>query len=92
MSGRNGLFDYYRRPGLMTFGGPHAEALATLQGVEAVAMAVQGVLLHEAWAQQYNQELTPARRAQAHLRPVRRMLDAILEIDAAPLGCTARAD
>ena len=86
MSGRNGLFDYYRRPGLMTFGGPHAEALATLQGVEAVAMAVQGVLLHQGWAQQYNQELTPARRAQAHLRPVRHMLDAILEIDAAPLG------
>ena len=70
----------------MTVGGPHAEALASLEGVEAVAMAVQGVLLHEGWAQQYNQELTPARRAQAHLRPVRRTLDAILEIDAAPLG------
>jgi hypothetical protein len=70
----------------MTSGGPHAQALATLQGVEAVATAVHGVLLHEAWAQRYHEELTPARRAQSHLRPVGQMLDAIMKIDPAPLG------
>jgi hypothetical protein len=86
MSGRNSLLEYYRQPGRMSSGGPHAQALAALEGVEAVATAIHGVLLHEAWAQRYDQELTPVRRAQSHLRPVRRILDAIMEIDAAPFG------
>ncbi|MFS8111944.1 transglutaminase-like domain-containing protein [Rhizobium jaguaris] len=86
MSGSDGLFEYYMRPGQMTSGGPHAQALAALDGVEGVAAAVHGVLLHDAWAPRYHQELTPARRAQSHTRPVWEILDAVMEIDPAPLG------
>jgi hypothetical protein len=85
ISGRDSLLDYYRQPGWMSSSGPHAQALATLTGAEVVAKVIHGVLLYEAWAQRYHQELTPARTAQSHLRPVRRILDAIVEIDAAPL-------
>ncbi|MDL2399562.1 transglutaminase domain-containing protein [Rhizobium mayense] len=86
MSGFDSPFEYYMRPGPMTAGGPHAEALAALDGVEGVAASVHGVLLHDAWAPWYHQELTPARRAQSHTRPVREMLDTIMEIDPAPFG------
>lgn len=85
--GEYGSFlDYYTRPGPMTSGGPYAQPLAALAGAGEVARAMHSVLLHEAWAQRYDQELTPARRAQSHLRSARRMLDAIMEADPAPLG------
>jgi hypothetical protein len=86
MSEPDSLLEYYRQPGRMTSSGQHAQALAAFGEVEAVATAIHGVLLHEAWAQAYHQELTPARRAQSHLRPARRILDAIMEIDAVPLA------
>ncbi|NEJ24141.1 transglutaminase domain-containing protein [Rhizobium leguminosarum] len=77
--------DFYTRPGQMTSAGVHAPDLAALKGVETVAKAVQGALLHEAWAQHYDQVLTLERRAQSHTRPAREMLDAIIGIDPAPL-------
>ena len=52
MSGRDGLFNYYRRPGLFFVVDRAPSTFSPSEGVEAVAMAVQGVLLHEAWAQQ----------------------------------------
>ncbi|MBY5791297.1 transglutaminase domain-containing protein [Rhizobium leguminosarum bv. viciae] len=85
MSGYESPVDFYTRPGQMTSAGPHAPALAALKGVGAVAAAVHGTLLHEAWAPRYNQPLTPARRAQSHTRPAREILDTIMAIDPAPL-------
>lgn len=85
MSGYESPVDFYMRPGPMTSAGSHAPALAALKGVETVAAAVQGALLHEAWAPHYNQPLTPARRVQSHTRPAREILDTIMEIDPAPL-------
>ncbi|MCA2411633.1 transglutaminase domain-containing protein [Rhizobium leguminosarum bv. viciae 248] len=85
MSGYESPVDFYTRPGKMTSAGPHAPALAALKGVEAVAAAVQGALLHEAWAPRYNQPLTLARRAQSHTRPAQEILDTIMAIDPAPL-------
>lgn len=85
MSGYDSPFEYYTRPGQMTSAGPHAPALAALKSVDAVAAAVHGALLHEAWAQRYDQALTPERRAESHIRPAREMLDTIMAIDPAPL-------
>jgi len=92
MSGYDSPFEYYKRPGRMTLAGPHAPALAALEGVEAVAAAVHGALLHEAWAPHYDQTLSPERRAQSHTRPAREILDAIMAIDPAPLDIPRPAD
>ncbi|MEI1251900.1 transglutaminase-like domain-containing protein [Rhizobium aouanii] len=85
MSGYESPVDFYTRPGQMTSAGSHAPTLAALKSVETVAAAVQGTLLHEAWAPRYNQPLTPTRRAQSHTRPAREILDTIMGIDPAPL-------
>ncbi|NEK19705.1 transglutaminase-like domain-containing protein [Rhizobium leguminosarum] len=85
MSGYESPVDFYTRPGRMTSAGAHAPVLASLKGVETVAAAVHGALLHDAWAQHYDQVLTPERRAQSHARPTREILDTIMGIDPAPL-------
>ena len=54
--------------------------------VAGVASRVQGLILHEHWAQRYGQTLTDARRAEVHLRPVEAILDALLSHDPAPLN------
>ena len=59
MSGYESPVDFYARPGQMTSAGPHAPVLAALKGVETVAAVVHGALLHDAWAQHYDQVLTP---------------------------------
>ncbi|PKA39143.1 transglutaminase-like domain-containing protein [Rhizobium sullae] len=88
MEGLQNSLDFYSQAGPLTSGGQHAEALGALAGVAEVASALHGILIHDAWAQRYGQELTPARRAQSQLRSTQRMLDAIIEIDAAPLVVT----
>lgn len=78
--------DFYSQPTLMTSLGPYAEALKARQGAAEVARTLQGILLHEAWAHRYDQQLTPARRDGSHLRSARRMVDAIVELEASPLA------
>jgi hypothetical protein len=84
--------DFYSRPGPMTSAGPYAEALKALRGVAAVAGALHGLMLHEAWAQCYGQKLTPARIAGAHLRSAQRVLDAVSDLDPAPLSVARPPD
>ncbi|KAA0687985.1 transglutaminase domain-containing protein [Neorhizobium sp. P12A] len=88
MNGLQNSLDFYSKAGAMTSGGQHVEALSALAGVAEAARALHGILLHEAWAHRYGQELTPARRAQSHLRSTQRVLDAIIEIHSAPLVVT----
>ncbi|MBY5802664.1 transglutaminase domain-containing protein [Rhizobium leguminosarum] len=92
MSGNESPIEFYTRPGRMTSAGSHAPALAALQGVGAVAAAVHGTLLQDAWAQHYDQVLTPERRAQSHTRPAGEILDTIMAIDPAPLDITRPPD
>ncbi len=78
--------DTFRQQGAVTDPGPHSAALAALPGsVEELVRVVQGVMVHVFWAGRYGLELSPGRQSEVNLRTVRRILDRVLELDAAPL-------
>jgi hypothetical protein len=67
----------YLTPGVMTGLGRHGGTVAGLSGdLAAIARAVQGVLLHEGWAERYGVTLTAADRTTVHLRRASDLLDA----------------
>ena len=74
------------RSGAMTGLGVHAAQVAALPAdPRALAVIVQGLVLHMHWAESYGVTPTEAQRHEAHLRPVERMLDRLLERDPSPL-------
>jgi len=76
----------FTEPGLMTSGGKYADRLAALPAdVAALAAAAQGLLIHEFLVDQYGVALTDEDRQTVHLRPVERILEAIVERDDRPL-------
>lgn len=80
------IHDFYRRPARMTEPG-RANALDDLpRDKAALAKAVQGLLLHEHWAEAYGESLSPARRAESQIRPVAEMLAGMAEHDDASLA------
>ncbi len=84
--------DFYRQPTAMTSGGAHAALLDGLPcDLPALARIVQGLLLHQHWAEAYGSPLSEARLQEAHIRSFAQMLDRMLAHDARPLSETRAA-
>jgi hypothetical protein len=77
----------------MTSPGAHADQFDNApHHIAGVAAMVQGLILHEHWAERYGQKLAPERRAEVHIRPVEGMLDALLAHDPSPIAEARSAD
>jgi hypothetical protein len=78
---------YYSTPGPMTTLGPGSDAF---QGLPTDPMAlgpvVQGLILHEFWAERYGVEIPPARADEVETRTASAMVELILRLDPAPLS------
>jgi Transglutaminase-like superfamily len=81
---------YYSTPGPMTTLDPNSDAL---QGLPTdpltLGPVVQGLILHEFWADRYGVEIPPARADEVETRAASAMVELILRLDPAPLS-TAR--
>jgi Transglutaminase-like superfamily len=77
---------FYAAPGPLTQldGEPGLAGLPA--DIPGVARAVQGLLLHDAWASRYGVELSGERREEVQIRTASRMLARIRELDDRPLG------
>lgn len=77
---------YYATPGPMTDPGRYGELLDGLPAdIPALVRAVQGLIIHGFWADQYGVELDDTRRGELQLRVVEKQLGRILELDPRPL-------
>jgi len=84
--------DFYRCPVALSDAGAEARLLKDLPHDPAgLAKIVQGLLMHEHVAPAYGLKLSREQHAQAHVRPVEKMLQAITERDPRPLS-VARAE
>ncbi|WP_437735072.1 transglutaminase-like domain-containing protein [Sorangium sp. So ce1335] len=93
MKASQDTLEFYTRPAAMTSGGAHAARFAELPSdVPSLVRVVQGLLLHQHWAQAYGVELSDERRGESHLRPVDRMLDRVLALDARPFSVARPPD
>lgn len=78
--------DTYRTPVAMSDAGRQARLFDGLpQDVDGLARIVQGLLMHEHVAPAYGLTLSPEQHAQAHLRPVEKILETIAAQDQRPL-------
>jgi hypothetical protein len=82
------IASYFAAPSPLSAPGAHAGLLAPLPADPAgIASVVQGLVLYEHVAAAfYGVAIPEARRGESHLRPLARMLDALLALDAAPLA------
>lgn len=79
--------DTYRTPAAMSDPGRQARLFDGLpHDVAGLAHVVQGVLVHEHIAPAYGLVLSPEQHAEAHLRPVERILETIAAHDKRPLA------
>jgi hypothetical protein len=86
------ILDFYRRPVALSDAGSQAQLFKGLPSDPAAhAAIVQGLLMHEHVAPAYGLKLSGEQHAQAHVRPVEKMLQAIVERDPRPLSA-ARAE
>ena len=84
--------DFYRRPVALSDAGTQARLFKDLPDDPAgLAKVVQGLLMHEHVAPAYGLKLSGEQHAQAHVRPVEQMLQAITQRDPRPLSA-ARAE
>ena len=84
--------DFYRHPVAMSDAGRQARLFKDLpHDPAALAKIVQGLLMHEHIAPAYGLKLSPEQHAQAHIRPVEKMVQAIAGRDPRPLS-VARAE
>ena len=78
---------YYSTPGPMTALDPNSQ---TCQGLPtdplALGPVVQGLILHEFWAERYGVEIPPARADEVETRAASAMVELILRLDPAPLS------
>ena len=85
------IFDFYRRPVALSDAGSQARLFKDLpRDPAALTTIVQGLLMHEHVAPAYGLKLSGEQHAQSHVRPVEKMLQAIIERDPRPLSA-ARA-
>jgi len=78
--------DAYRTPAAMSDAGRHARLFDGLPNdIGGLAQVVQGLLVHEHIAPAYGLTLSPEQHAQAHLRPVEKILETIAVQDKRPL-------
>src|SRR5438270_4825800 len=84
--------DFYRQPAAMSDAASQRPLFKDLpRDPGALAAIVQGLLMHEHVAPAYGLELSGEQHAQAHVRPVEQMLQAITQRDPRPLSA-ARAE
>jgi transglutaminase superfamily protein len=84
--------DFYRQPAALSDAGAQARLFKDLPSDPAgLAKVVQGLLMHEHVAPAYGLKLSGEQHAQAHVRPVEKILQAITQRDARPLS-VARAE
>ncbi|HYM01451.1 MAG TPA: transglutaminase-like domain-containing protein, partial [Stellaceae bacterium] len=81
------ILNFYAAPSAMTSPGRHAALFARLpREPAAIARIVQGLLIYEHVAREfYGVAIPEARRNESHIRPLERMLDALLALDGRPL-------
>jgi hypothetical protein len=83
----------YSTPGPMTTLDPSSDGL---QGMPteplAVGPVVQGLILHEFWADRYGVEIPPARAHEVETRAASAMVELILRLDPAPLSVARPPD
>src|SRR5207249_10554692 len=86
--------DFYTRPAAMTSAGAHAALFDELpRDVAALARIVQGLALHEFVASSlYGVRIPDERKSESHIRPLEKMLDRLLAIDARPLSVARPPD
>jgi hypothetical protein len=78
---------WYAQHGPVSDPGEYAPALDALPAdIEGLVAAIQGFVLHLHWAERYGVQLDEARREEASLRSVRRILERALELDDRPLA------
>ena len=79
--------DFYRTPIDLSAAGRHAGRLKDLpRDIGALAKMVQGLLIHEHMTGAYGVKLPQERHAEAHVRPLEKMLDRIVADDPRPLS------
>jgi hypothetical protein len=78
---------YYSTPGPMTTLDTHPDAFHGLPtDPSALGPVVQGLILHEFWAERYGVEIPPARVDEVETRAASAMGELILRLDPAPLS------
>ena len=78
---------FYTIPGPMTDPGEYAPLLDGLPtALPELVRALQGLAVHIFWAGRYGLELSEERRKELGLRPLRRKLARICELEPAPLN------
>jgi hypothetical protein len=81
------VLPYYTQPGIMSDPGEYELLLHALpEDITGLVRAVQGLMLHVFWAERYGVKLSDERKAEVQIRPVRRKLARLLEIDGRPLS------
>ena len=84
---RETILSYYAMPGLMSDAGDYASLLRELpREVPALVSVLQGLALHIFWAQRYGVNHSDERQAEVQIRPVKRKLARLLELDPRPLS------
>src|SRR6266568_3527769 len=79
------MLDYYAAPGPMT-ALDASDGLVGLSGdVAGIVRVVQGLLLHEAWAERYGFDIPSERRWESGLRSAGDMLRRVRQLDPGPL-------
>lgn len=88
------VLDYYAVQSRFTAPGRHAALFAGLSSDPAnVARIVQGLLIYEHVAEAfYGYPLPEARRAESHIRPAEKIVDALLSLDDRPLTVARAPD
>jgi hypothetical protein len=81
------VLDFYAEQSAMTSPGRHAALLDDLPGDPALLVGiVQGLMIYEHVASDfYGVQLSNERRNESHIRPLERILDALLSLDDGPL-------
>src|SRR6185436_8853522 len=87
-SRRQPVLDIYSEQSVMSMPGRYAKEFESLpSNPEELARIIQGLLIYEHLALDfYGVKLTAERKAESHIRPVERMLERLLALDARPLA------
>lgn len=81
------LLGYYAEPGIFTTVGGFEEQIAAVpDDIAAIVGVVQGLLIHEAFAQAYGVKLSEEQRAQKQLHGAEAMLSCAMQADSRPMG------
>lgn len=79
--------DYYQLTAPMTDPGDYSSLFTSLpQDLPGLCSSIQSLLIHIYWAERYGLQLSKERQQEVQIRPVKRKLERILELDSEPLS------